>query len=105
MNKIVIVNKGHAAGYCIISMEEMYYKVYYPTYFWYVKIKYARNDKEKDEFCCQATKDGSVVFLPHVNYSKPTVSILFFTLSISSVASLPSISKFSALKNRTSPIP
>ena len=68
-------NKGHAAGYCIISMEEMYYKVYYPTYFWYVKIKYARNDKEKDEFCCQATKDGSVVFLPHVNYSKPTASI------------------------------
>ncbi len=68
-------NKGHAAGYCIISVEEMYYKVYYSTFFWYVKIKYARNDKEKDEFCSEATKDGSVVFLPHVNYSKPCTSI------------------------------
>lgn len=68
-------NKGHAAGYCIISVEEMYYKVYYPTFFWYVKIKYARNDKEKDEFCSEATKGGSVVFLPHVNYSKPCTSI------------------------------
>lgn len=68
-------NKGHAAGYCIISAEEMYYKVYFPTFFWYVKIKYARNDKEKDEFCGQAVKDNSVVFLPHVNYSKPCTSI------------------------------
>lgn len=68
-------SKGHAAGYCIISAEEMYYKVYYPIYFWYVKIKYARNDQEKEEFCCEAAKGGSVVFLPHVNCSKPTASI------------------------------
>lgn len=68
-------NKGHAAGYCIISAEEMYYKVYYPVFFWYVKIKYAGNDKDKDIFCSEATKDGSVVFLPHVNYSKPCTSI------------------------------
>ena len=56
-------------------MEEMYYKIYYPVIFWYAKIKYARNDKEKDEFCCQAAKGGSVVFLPHVNYSKSCTSI------------------------------
>lgn len=68
-------NKGHSAGYAIISMEEMYYKIYYPVIFWYAKIKYARNDKEKDEFCCQASKGGSVVFLPHVNYSKSCTSI------------------------------
>lgn len=68
-------NKGHAAGYCIISMEEMYYKVYYPVYFWYTKIKYARDDKERDEFCIEAAKTENVLFLPHVNYSKPTTSI------------------------------
>ena len=68
-------NKGHAVGYCIISMEEMYYKQYYPTYFWYSKIKYARDDKERAEFCNEAVKAGSVLFLPHVNYSKPSTSI------------------------------
>lgn len=68
-------NKGHAAGYCIISMEEMFYKVYYPIYFWYAKIKYARNDQERDEFNNEAAKAGSVLFLPHVNYSKPSTCI------------------------------
>lgn len=68
-------NKGHAAGYCIISMEEMFYKIYYPVFFWYAKIKYARNDEEKVEFSNEACKAGSVIFLPHVNYSKPATSI------------------------------
>ena len=53
----------------------MYYKQYYPTYFWYSKIKYARDDKERAEFCNEAVKAGSVLFLPHVNYSKPSTSI------------------------------
>lgn len=68
-------NKGHAAGYCIISMEEMFYKIYYPTFFWYAKIKYARTDQERDEFCNEAVKSDNVIFLPHVNYSKPSTSI------------------------------
>lgn len=68
-------NKGHSAGYAIISMEEMYYKYYYPAFFWYTKLKYARNDQEKDEFCNEAAKSGTVVFLPHVNYSQGPSSI------------------------------
>lgn len=68
-------NKGHSAGYAIISMEEMYYKIYYPAFFWYAKLKYARDDKEKDEFCNEAAKSGTVVFLPHVNYSQGPSSI------------------------------
>lgn len=68
-------NKGHAAGYCIISAEEMFYKVYYPTFFWYAKIKYARDDKERVEFCNEAAREGIVIFLPHVNYSKPNTSL------------------------------
>lgn len=62
-------NKGHACGYSLISVEEMYYKVYYPTEFWFAKIKYAPTDDDYDKFCSLATKDGAVVFLPHINYS------------------------------------
>lgn len=68
-------NKGHAAGYCIISAEEMFYKHYYPTYFWYSKVKYAGSDGDKALYCSNAAKSGTVVFLPHVNYSKAATSI------------------------------
>lgn len=68
-------NKGHAAGYSLISVEEMFYKHYYPTYFWYVKVKYAGSDKDRERFCNKAAKDGAVIFLPHVNYSKIGTSI------------------------------
>lgn len=68
-------NKGHSAGYAIISMEEMYYKIYYPTFFWYSKIKYARSEQERDEFCNEAVASGNLVFLPHVNYSHVWTSI------------------------------
>lgn len=68
-------NKGHAAGYCLISMEEMFYKYYYPVYFWYSKMKYAGSDGDREKYCNEAAKSGIVVFLPHVNYSKPYTSI------------------------------
>lgn len=68
-------NKGHAAGYSVISFEEMFYKVYHPTIFWYVKTKYAGSDAERERYCAQAAKDGAVVFLPHVNYSQVRTSI------------------------------
>lgn len=62
-------NKGHATGYSLISFEEMFYKVYYPNEYWFSKIKYAKNDEEYAKFCEKAVADGSVIFLPHVNYS------------------------------------
>ena len=62
-------NKGHGVGYSLISVEEMFYKVYYPNEYWFAKLKYAKNDSEYDKFCARAVNDGSVVFLPHVNYS------------------------------------
>lgn len=68
-------NKGHAAGYSVISFEEMFYKVHHPTIFWYVKTKYAGSDAERERYCAQAVKDGAVVFLPHVNYSQIRTSI------------------------------
>ena len=62
-------NKGHSAGYSLISVEEMFYKVYHPADFWYIKIKYSLTDEEYAKCCISAVADGSVVFLPHVNYS------------------------------------
>lgn len=68
-------NKGHSTGYSLISVEEMYYKVHYPTEFWYVKMKYARDDKQYAMFCERASHSGAVIFLPHVNYSKLKTSL------------------------------
>lgn len=62
-------NKGHATGYSLISVEEMYYKLYYPTEFWYVKMKYTGDDAKLAKFKENAIKDNAIVFLPHVNYS------------------------------------
>lgn len=62
-------NKGHATGYSLISVEEMYYKIYYPNEFWYVKIKYTGDEAKRAKFKQNAVRDGAVVFLPHVNYT------------------------------------
>lgn len=64
-------NKGHGVGYSLISIEEMFYKVYYPNEYWFAKLKYAKDESEYNRFCSKAIADGSVIFLPHVNYSKP----------------------------------
>ena len=64
-------NKGHAVGYSLISIEEMFYKIYYPNQYWFAKLKYAKGDAEYDKFCSKAVAGGSVIFLPHVNYSGP----------------------------------
>ena len=68
-------NKGHACGYSLVSVEEMYYKVYHPTEFWFAKIKYAPNDNDYDKFCSLAAKSECVVFLPHINYSDVKLKI------------------------------
>lgn len=68
-------NKGHAAGYSLVSMEEMFFKVYHPTTYWYVKIKYANNEGERERFCNIAAKEDVVLFLPHINYSQPFTSM------------------------------
>lgn len=65
-------NKGHSTGYALISIDQMYYKLYFPTQFWYVKIKYAQNDSEIYKYTQCAIKDDVVVMLPHVNYSAYT---------------------------------
>lgn len=68
-------NKGHATGYSLISVEEMYYKVYHPTEFWYAKIKYAPSDSDYEKYCVYASKDDVVIFLPHCNLSTERMRI------------------------------
>lgn len=68
-------NKGHGAGYSLISVEEMFYKVYYPIEFWFAKMMFPKDEAELQKFSCFAVKDGAVVFLPHVNYSKTKTSL------------------------------
>lgn len=68
-------NKGHACGYSTISVEEMFYKVYFPLEYWYSKVKYSLTDEEYRKFCEKAVYEGCAIFLPHINYSKVHTSI------------------------------
>ena len=68
-------NKGHACGYSLISAEEMFYKVYYPTEFWFAKIKYAPSDADYAKYCNYASTDGCIIFLPHVNLSNERMKL------------------------------
>ena len=67
-NKLLVYsfNKFHAVGYALISIEQMFYKIYYNTQFWYVTLKYA-NEKDVPRLSSKAVKDGCVILLPHVN--------------------------------------
>lgn len=62
-------NAGHGTGYALISVDEMFYKVYYPVEYWYVKCKYAEKDNDRFKFMMNAVKNNIVLFLPHVNYT------------------------------------
>ena len=70
-NKMVTYtfNKGHSTGYSIISVEMMFYKVYYSSYFWYVNMKYASNESDEWKYKCLAVADGNLILTPHVNGS------------------------------------
>lgn len=60
-------NKGHSVGYSLISVEEMYYKTFYPLQFWASKLKAEADDTKRAEYKSQAVKDGCLIMLPHVN--------------------------------------
>lgn len=61
-------NKGHCVGYSLIALMEMHYKIYYPEYFWLVKLKYC-NKHDLDKYKAFAIRSGCLVLLPHVNGS------------------------------------
>lgn len=63
-----LFNKGHAVGYGLISIEQMYYKVHHPVVFWYATLKYAATTMDLLRLKIEAIKEGNVILLPHVNY-------------------------------------
>ena len=62
-------NKGHSVGYSLISVEEMFYKTYYPLQFWYAKLKYCPLEDNEYKFKHRAVEEGQIILTPHVNGS------------------------------------
>lgn len=60
-------NKGHGVGYALISVEEMFYKVYHPLEFWACKLKATDEEKKLEAYKAEAVRSGCVILLPHVN--------------------------------------
>lgn len=66
---LYMFNKGHGAGYALISEWQMYHKVKHPTEFWFATMKWEIDERKRVEYMAEASRDGIVFFLPHVNYS------------------------------------
>ena len=62
-------NKGHGAGYALISEWQMYHKVKHQVEFWFSTIKWENDERKQVEFMAEAALDGILMFLPHVNYT------------------------------------
>lgn len=65
---LYMFNKGHGAGYALISEWQMYHKLMHPIEFWLASIKWEIDEKTKSMMMSEAVSDGVVIFLPHVNY-------------------------------------
>ena len=62
-------NKGHATGYAVISIYQMFYKLYYSKYFWFIKIKHALFDEDILKYKVDAVCEGIKILTPHINSS------------------------------------
>jgi DNA polymerase III subunit alpha len=64
---LYLFNKGHGAGYSLISYYCMYLKKYYPLEYFCALIKNENDDIKRDKYIAEAIKNNIVVLLPHVN--------------------------------------
>jgi DNA polymerase-3 subunit alpha len=62
-----LFNKGHGAGYTLISAYMMWLKIRYPLEFYYALLKNERVDMKRENYKAEAVKNGVLIFLPHVN--------------------------------------
>ena len=60
-------NRGHGVAYAMTSAILMWYKKYYPLYFWYVTLKNTYSQDSIFKHKKGIVHDGIVLFLPHVN--------------------------------------
>ena len=66
---LYMFNKGHGAGYALISEWMMYHKVKHPTEFWFATLKWEYDERKRWEFEEEAASEGILIFIPHVNYT------------------------------------
>ncbi len=64
---LYLFNKGHGAGYTLLSFYMMWLKVYYPLQFYHAIIGNEHDDYKRDIYRASAVRDGIVVMMPHVN--------------------------------------
>ena len=50
-------NKGHACGYSLLSVEEMFYKYYYPVEFWTCKLRFCPIEADLPKLSASAEHD------------------------------------------------
>ena len=62
-----LFNKGHAAGYILLSVQQQWYKHYYPIEFWATTLKYEGDDRRRKAYEVAAAKDGVVIIPAHIN--------------------------------------
>lgn len=62
-----LFNKGHASGYVLLSVEQMYFKHYYPLEFWTVTLKHEGDEYKRKAYEAAAVRDGCVIIPAHIN--------------------------------------
>ena len=70
-------NKGHGTGYSLISVEEMYFKIYHPNEFWFTKMKYEGDERKLAMFEAEYVQSGHLI-LPATMNSKAKYSLTTF---------------------------
>lgn len=64
---LYLFNKGHGAGYTLLSFYAMWLKTYYPLEFFYALLKNEGDEYKRSIYKSEAVKSGVVIFIPHVN--------------------------------------
>ena len=62
-----LFNKGHGAGYTLISYYQMWLKVHYPLEFFFSIIKYEDDESKRLSLEAEAVHNGIVIFPPSIN--------------------------------------
>lgn len=60
-------NKGHSVGYCLISFEQMWYKVHHPVEYWATLLKYEYDELKRKAYEVCAAQEGIVIIPAHIN--------------------------------------
>lgn len=65
-----LFNRGHAAGYGLLSAQQMYYKTHYPLEFWCMTLKNESDEYKRKAYEVSAVNDGCIIIPADVNSKK-----------------------------------